>query len=209
MGDNVMGEMSDIKGKGLPPHLDSDNSEVTVGDHTLDVIKADKPIVSAHVYLGAREIVAGLEQGADIIIAGRVADASPVIGAAWWWYQWRSNDFDQLAGALVAGHLIECSAYVTGSNFAGFYEYPLDDLYDVTFGIAEIEKDGTCVITKHDAKKGFVTEDTVKCQFLYELQGNIYLNSDVKAILDDVQVKSEGRNRYVHSNLLDPWASTS
>jgi hypothetical protein len=71
----------------------------------------------------------------------------------------------------------------------------LEDLYDITFGIAEIERDGTCVITKHDAKKGFVTEDTVKCQFLYELQGNIYLNSDVKAILDDVQVKTEGKDR--------------
>ena len=84
---------------------------------------------------------------------------------------------------------------MTGANFAGFYEYPLEDLFDITFGIAEVEKDGTCVITKHDAKKGFVTEDTVKCQFLYELQGNIYLNSDVKAILDGVQVKAEGKNR--------------
>lgn len=84
---------------------------------------------------------------------------------------------------------------MTGSNFAGFYEYPLEDLFDITFGIAEVERDGTCVVTKHDAKKGFVTEDTVKCQFLYELQGNIYLNSDVKAILNDVQVKAEGRNR--------------
>lgn len=91
--------------------------------------------------------------------------------------------------------MIECSGYVTGSNFAGFYEYPLDDLFDITFGIAEIEKDGTCVITKHDAKKGFVTEDTVKCQFLYELQGNIYLNSDVKAILNNVEIKAEGKNR--------------
>lgn len=118
-----------------------------------------------------------------------------MIGAAWYWHGWEDTDYDELAGALIAGHLIECSGYVTGSNFAGFYEYPLEDLFDITFGIAEVERDGTCVITKHDAKKGFVTEDTVKCQFLYELQGNIYLNSDVKAILDNVQVKAEGRNR--------------
>ena len=91
---------------------------------------------------------------------------------------------------------------MTGSNFAGFYEYPLDELYGLTFGIAEIEKDGTCVITKHEARKGFVTEDTVKCQFLYELQGNVYLNSDVKAILDKVQVKAEDRNRYVRMFLI-------
>jgi len=82
------------------------------------------------------------------------------------------------------------------SNFAGFIEYDLDDIYDIVFGIAEVERDGTCVITKHDAKKGFVTEDTVKCQFLYELQGNVYLNSDLKANLDDVQVQQqEGKNR--------------
>jgi hypothetical protein len=68
-------------------------------------------------------------------------------------------------------------------------------LYDVTFGIAEVEKDGTCVITKHDGKNGLVNEDTVKCQFLYELQGNIYLNSDVKAILDDVRVQNVGKDR--------------
>jgi hypothetical protein len=112
------------------------------------------------------------------------------------WHSWKDTDYDELAGALIAGHLIECSGYVTGSNFAGFYEYPLDDLYDITFGIAEVNKDGTCVATKHDAKNGFVTEDTVKCQFLYELQGNVYLNSDVKAILDNVQVKAESKNRY-------------
>jgi hypothetical protein len=79
LGDNLFDEMKDIKEQGLPPHLDSDNSEVTVADHALDLLeKGDKPIVSANAYLGAREIVKGLEEGADIIIAGRVADASPV-----------------------------------------------------------------------------------------------------------------------------------
>ncbi|KAF2681150.1 DUF1446-domain-containing protein [Lentithecium fluviatile CBS 122367] len=196
LGDNLFDEMKDIRAKGLPPHLDSDNSAVIIANHTLDHIQTDnKPIVSANAYLGAREIVMGLEEGADIIIAGRVADASPVIGAAWFWHSWCFNSYDELAGALIAGHLIECSGYVTGSNFAGFYEYPLDSLYDITFGIAEVEKDGTCVITKHDAKNGFVTEDTVKCQFLYELQGNVYLNSDVKAVLDGVRVEHVGKDR--------------
>lgn len=77
-GDNLFEEMKDIHEKGLPPHLDSDNSEVHYDNHTLDIQKGDKPIVSANAYLGAREIVKGLQEGADIIIAGRVADASPV-----------------------------------------------------------------------------------------------------------------------------------
>jgi hypothetical protein len=81
LGDNLFDEMRDIREKGLPPHLDSDNNEVTIADHGLDLLeKSDKPIVSANAYLGAREIVKGLEEGADIIIAGRVADASPVSG---------------------------------------------------------------------------------------------------------------------------------
>lgn len=80
LGDNLFEEMKDVKEKGLPPHLDSDNSEVKMADHALDLLqKSDKPIVSANAYLGAREIVRGLQEGADIIIAGRVADASPVL----------------------------------------------------------------------------------------------------------------------------------
>ena len=114
-----------------------------------------------------------------------------VIGAAWYWHSWS----DRLTGALIAERLIGCSAYVTGSNFAGFYEYSLDQLYDFVFGIAEIENDGSCVITKRENTKGMVTADIVKCQFLYELQGNIYLNSDVKGILEDVKVEEVGRER--------------
>lgn len=79
LGDNLIEEMKDIRRNGLPPHLDSNNNNVAVAEHTLDLLeKNDKPIVSANAYLGAREIVKGLEQGADIVIAGRVADASPV-----------------------------------------------------------------------------------------------------------------------------------
>ena len=79
LGDNLIEEMRDIRKNGLPPHLDSDNQNVAVAEHTLDLLEMnDKPIVSANAYLGAREIVKGLELGADIIIAGRVADASPV-----------------------------------------------------------------------------------------------------------------------------------
>jgi hypothetical protein len=158
---------------------------------------SSKYVVSANAYLGARAIVAGLRGGADIIICGRVADASPVIAAAWFWHSWKDTDYDKLAQSLVAGHLIECSAYVTGANYAAFYEVNMEDLIDLAFPIVEISHDGTAVVYKHENTKGMVTADTVKCQFLYELQGDLYHNSDVTAILDDVHIEQIGPNRYV------------
>lgn len=153
------------------------------------------PMVSAHAYLGARGIVNGLQRGADIIICGRVSDASPVIAAAWFWHGWSETSYDQLAGSLIAGHLIECSAYVTGGNFSGFDEYSLDELIMPGFPIAEIADDGTCVITKHPGTQGMVNVDTVRCQFLYELQGTLYLNSDVSAHISDVVTEQVGKDR--------------
>ena len=180
-------------------HLDAGNSDVVPSDLTYAFLNTQDgkpiPMVSAHAYLGARGIVDGLRRGADIIICGRVADASPVIAAAWYWHDWSETDYDKLAGSLIAGHLIECSAYVTGANFAGFDRYPLDDLVAPGFPIAEIAADGTCVITKHPNTQGIVNADTVCSQFLYELQGTTYLNSDVSAYIADVMVKEVGKDR--------------
>ncbi|KAJ4265317.1 hypothetical protein NW762_004602 [Fusarium torreyae] len=178
-------------------HLDSGNPSVIQSELTYGFLNADEevPMVSAHAYLGARGIVDGLRRGADIIICGRVADASPVIAAAWFWHDWTDNDYDQLAGSLIAGHLIECSAYVTGANFAGFDKFDLDNLVAPGFPIAEISKDGSCVVTKHPGTQGFVNLDTVRCQFVYELQGDVYLNSDVSAYLGDVVIEDEGNDR--------------
>lgn len=178
-------------------HLDASNESVKPGPLTYAFLNASEPVpmVSAHAYLGARGIVDGLRRGADIIICGRVADASPVIAAAWYWHSWTETDYDRLAGALVAGHLIECSAYVTGGNFSGFDRYPIDRFIEPGFPIAEIDVDGTCTITKHANTGGMVDVDTVRCQFLYELQGNIYLNSDVSAILDDITIEQHGKDR--------------
>jgi hypothetical protein len=124
-GDDLLAEVKETLQKTgkLPTHLDHDNPNVHLNElATAFLDTKGKPMVSANAYLGARGIVRGLQQGADIIICGRVADASPVIGAACYWYGWKDTNYDALAGALVAGHLIECSAYVTGSNFAGFDE---------------------------------------------------------------------------------------
>lgn len=181
------------------PHLDSVGDDVKFKQGmTLPSDLNPEAIVSANAYLGARGIVAAFRNGADIVIAGRVSDASPVIAAAWYWWSWSDTDYDQLAGGLVAGHLIECSAYVTGGNYAGFTEAKYGGWQNFThpgFPIAEVDADGSCVITKHPGTGGFVDEDTVKCQLLYELQGNIYLHSDSKAVLDEVAIKQVGPDR--------------
>ncbi|KAL3961122.1 hypothetical protein ACCO45_006239 [Purpureocillium lilacinum] len=173
---------------------------VTLADDALAFLSDPEgmPVVAANAYLGYRAVKCALDEGADIVICGRVADASPVIAAAAWWYGWAPDHLDELAGALIAGHLIECSTYVTGANFAGADRHPVDAFVDLGLPIAEVGPDGTCVVTKHDRLGGFVTEDTVRCQLLYELQGNIYLNSDVKADISGIRVEAEpgsSRNR--------------
>lgn len=197
-GDDLMHKVHALLASKSIPHLDSANPSVKLEPSTLDFLDPEKdmPIVTANAYLGYRAIKKGLDLGADIVICGRVADASPVMAAAAWWHGWQETDYDELAAALVGGHLIECSTYVTGGNFSGAYERPVSDFVDIGCPIAEIAADGGVVVTKHEALGGFVTEDTVKCQLLYELQGDIYLNSDVKADLSAITVsKTSTQNR--------------
>ncbi|KAI1629844.1 hypothetical protein EDD37DRAFT_70382 [Exophiala viscosa] len=193
-GDNLVGQVKKtLKEHGTLPNTFQDINNTAHKDITFT---ADD-VLACNAYIGARGIVKGLENGADIIICGRVADASPVLGAAWWWYGWADTDYNRLAGAFLAGHLIECSAYISGSNFSGFHRFPLETFIDSGYPIAEIDEDGSCTITKHPGTNGMVTVDTVKCQFLYEIQGNMYLNSDVKALLDHVKVQQVGED-HVH-----------
>ncbi|PPJ54771.1 hypothetical protein CBER1_04059 [Cercospora berteroae] len=200
-GDNLLPRIGEILSKAEEdvdlPHLDKNNANVKLEGNSRVFLEHPErnPIVSANAYLGVRAIRKGLDEGADIVICGRVSDASPVIGAASWWHQWKHDDFDALAGALIAGHLIECSTYVTGANFAGFFQYEIPRLLNLGLGIVEIETNGDCIVTKHDSLNGFVTADTVKCQFLYELQGNIYLNSDVKADTTHIKIEDIGKDR--------------
>lgn len=197
-GDNITKNVrSSLKESGKLPKSWEDMS----GKNHEDAKFTADQVLAATAYIGARAIVKGLENGADIIICGRVADASPIIGAAWWWFGWSDTDYDRIAGAFLAGHIIECSAYASGSNFSGFNRFPLETFIDSGFPIAEVEKDGSCVITKHEGTGGMVTEETVKCQLLYEIQGNVYLNSDVKAILDHVEIKQEGKDRVRFSGI--------
>ena len=149
--------------------------------------------LTANAYLGAFGIAAALDAGADIVVTGRVTDASVVVGPAIAHYGWGRDDLDQLAGAVVAGHVIECGTQATGGNFAGFTG--LDTSRPLGFPIAEIDADGSCVITKHQEHGGAVTVDTVTAQLLYEIQGPVYLNPDVATHLDSIVVDQESTDR--------------
>ncbi len=154
--------------------------------------------VSANAYLGCFGIVEALVRGADIVITGRVTDAAVVCGPAAWHHGWQRDDFDQLAGGVVAGHLIECSAQVTGGNYSFFSE--IDGHTDPVrsrFGFpwADIAADGSSIIGKHDGTGGEVNVGTVSSQLLYEIGGPEYLGPDVTARFDTVELTQLERDR--------------
>ena len=149
--------------------------------------------LAANAYLGAWGITAALLDGADVVVTGRVTDASLVVGPAAAHFGWARDDFDALAGAVAAGHVIECGTQATGGNFSGFTE--IADLTHPGFPIAEIHADGSSVITKHPGTGGAVTVDTVTAQLLYEIGGARYANPDVTARFDTAQLASDGPDR--------------
>ncbi len=155
--------------------------------------------VSANAYFGCFGIVDALTAGADIVITGRVTDAAVVCGPAAWHHRWARDDFDQLAGGVVAGHVIECSAQATGGNYSFFDE--IDGRIEVggraRFGFpwAEVAMDGSSVIGKHDGTGGAVTVGTVTSQLLYEIGGPQYLGPDVTARFDSIELEQVERDR--------------
>ncbi|GGM59881.1 exopolyphosphatase [Micromonospora sonchi] len=150
--------------------------------------------LSANAYLGAFGIAACLDAGADVVVTGRVTDASLVVGPAIARFGWGRDDLDALAGATVAGHLIECGAQVTGGNFSFFIELP-DGGHRPGFPIAELHPDGSAVLTKHPGTGGAVTVETVTAQLLYEVGGPAYLGPDVVTHLDTVRLAQDGPDR--------------
>jgi hypothetical protein len=149
--------------------------------------------MAAHAYLGAFGIAACLRAQADVVVTGRVTDASVVAGPAIARFGWGPDDHDALAGATVAGHVIECGTQATGGNFAFFTEVP--DLVRPGFPIAEIDADGSSVITKHPGTAGMVTVDTVTAQLLYEVGDERYAGPDVTVRLESVQPAEDGPDR--------------
>lgn len=150
-------------------------------------------VMTANAYLGAFGIASALEGGADVVVTGRVTDASVVVGPAIAHFGWGRDDLDQLAGAVVAGHVIECGTQATGGNFSGFTN--VDMSAPLGFPIAELDELGNSVITKHGGTGGAVTIDTVTAQLVYEVGGPTYLGPDVSTRLDTMTLTQEGPDR--------------
>jgi hypothetical protein len=152
--------------------------------------------LTANAYLGAWGIVECLNNGADVVVTGRVTDASVTVGPAAAHFGWRRADYNQLAGAVVAGHVIECGIQATGGNYAFFAEIPAEPgLLHAGFPLAEIHADGSSVITKHPGTGGLVSVDTITAQLLYEITGARYANPDVTARMDTIELSADGPDR--------------
>ncbi|MGN6783367.1 MAG: acyclic terpene utilization AtuA family protein [Marmoricola sp.] len=150
--------------------------------------------LTANAYLGAFGIADALSRGADVVVTGRVTDASLVVGPGIAAFGWSRSAYDELAGAMVAGHVIECGSQASGGNFSGFLELPRDG-QALSFPLAELHADGSAVITKHDGTGGAVTIDTVTAQLLYEVQGPTYLGPDASVDLTSIVLAQEGPDR--------------
>ncbi|MFF1293337.1 MULTISPECIES: acyclic terpene utilization AtuA family protein [unclassified Streptomyces] len=148
--------------------------------------------LAAHAYLGGFGIAACLREGADIVVTGRVTDAALVTGPAAAHFGWGPGEYDRLAGAVVAGHVLECGTQASGGNYSFFRE---GDVRRPGFPLAELHEDGTAVITKHPGTGGFVDLGTVTAQLLYETGGARYAGPDVTARLDTVRLTQDGPDR--------------
>jgi hypothetical protein len=157
---------------------------------------ARRPFASANVYQGAKEIAQALQQGAQVVVTGRVADPSLTVGPALAHYEWADDQWDKLAGATMAGHLLECGAQVTGGYFADPGMKDVPDIANIGYPITEIAPDGSCICTKAANTGGVVDTRTVKEQLLYELHDPAaYLTPDVVADISEAEVAQVGKDR--------------
>ena len=201
---------------GLSPRIG-----VVTGDDVLPVVSARpeefphldtgealgrRAALTANAYLGGEPVSAALAAGADVVITGRITDAALVIGPAAWWHGWSYADaaagdpvaLDRLAGAVAAGHVIECGAQATGGNYSFFTEVPS---WPAGFPIAEVAADGSSVITKPTGSGGLVSVGTVTSQLVYEIAGPEYANPDVTALFDTITLAPAGPDRVAISGV--------
>ena len=194
-------KVSYIDGDDLIPEIDklTDLGEKFSNlDKNIDLKEYSKKAITANAYLGAWGIKEALDNGADVVVCPRVTDAAVVIGPAAWKFNWSRDQYDELAGALAAGHIIECGAQATGGNYSFFQEVPTFD--NIGYPIAEIYKDGSFVITKHENTGGLVSVGTVTAQLLYEISSPAYLNPDVISHFDTLKITQESNNRVLVEN---------
>ena len=183
-GDDLLGRIEELVATGIPlDHMDTGRPWSAL---------PGKP-VTANAYLGAWGIVEALAGGAQVVVCPRVTDASVVVGPAAWHFGWSREDWDALAGAVVVGHIIECGPQTTGGNYSFFTEIP--DLVRPGFPVAEVHADGSAVITKHPGTGGQVSVGTVTAQLLYEIGPPEYVNPDVVARFDTIDVAQDGPDR--------------
>lgn len=203
-GDEVTDIVSDLIKQGThPAHIDPlgetmltrlrghDFKNLNTG---LKIKDWDNDMICAQAYLGGAGIAAAFESGAQIVVCGRVADASVLVGPAMYWHGWTRENLDELAGALMIGHIIECSTYATGGYYSGFKDLGVHDT-DMGYPIAAVDHKGEAVVYMEQGRDGLVTPATVTSQLLYEIQGQLYYNSDVTSNITNIQVDSIGKNQ--------------
>jgi len=183
-GDDIVGRIADLRAEG--EHLIHLDRQIPLTESTDDLL-------TANVYLGCWGIKAALDRGADVVVCPRVTDAAVVIGVAAWKFNWSRHDFDALAGALTAGHVIECGGQACGGNYSYFHQ--VRSFRNVGFPIAEIESDGSFTVTKHPGTGGLVSVGTVTAQLLYETHEPGYKNPDVIAHFDSLTLTQVGDDR--------------
>ena len=177
-GDDLLPRMEDLTKEG--DVVENIDKNIPLNDSGFSTL-------TANAYLGAWGIKEALDNGADIVVCPRVTDAAVVIGPAAWKFNWDRNNYDALAGALAAGHIIECGCQATGGNYAFFKEVSSFD--NVGYPIAEILEDGSFYVTKHPGTGGLVSKGTVTAQLLYEISSPAYKNPDVIAHFDTLKIE--------------------
>jgi len=183
-GDDLLPDLTDFQNKGEAfTHLDTG----------VDLKDAQGNPITANAYLGGWGITRALNLGADIVVGGRIADAALVSGPCAWKFQWKDNDWNKLAGAYAAGHIIECGTQATGGNYSFMDEIP--SYKNMGFPIAEMHEDGSFIITKHPDTGGLVSKGTVTAQLVYEIRTPAYLTPDVTVHFDTLEITEEGQDR--------------
>ena len=185
-----------IDGDDLLPKMDSlmgEGEKFMNIDKNISLKDSGYNPLTSNIYLGAWGIKEALDHGADIVVCPRVTDAAVVIGPAAWKFNWKRNDYDALAGALAAGHIIECGCQATGGNYSFFKEVPSFD--NVGYPIAEIFEDGSFNITKHPNTGGLVSKGTVTAQLLYEISSPAYINPDVISHFDTLKIEEIAKDK--------------